>query len=267
MKQEQWRCRGWIFTASSPEHGKGDVTVGRCKHPRLTVVVVLVAAVGVVWGFKLVQVARSVERNAAYWSQPRGEAGGLLYVALGDSAAQGIGASAPDRGYVGLLAQRLRDRTGRPVEVVNLSRSGARIGEVVDVQLPALAALGRAADVLTVGIGGNDMGSYDGQAFAVAAERLAAGLPAGAYVADVPFFMHGRWERDAQQAADLLRSSASRHGLRPVALHAALRAHGWRAMFTEFAADWFHPNDRGHRVWADAFWREITRDPRVAAPR
>jgi vancomycin resistance protein YoaR len=25
-------------------------------------------------------------------------------------------------------------------------------------------------------------------------------------------------------------------------------------MATDFAADWFHPNDRGHRVWADAFW-------------
>ena len=28
-------------------------------------------------------------------------------------------------------------------------------------------------------------------------------------------------------------------------------------MLTDFAADWFHPNDRGHRVWADAFWDEM----------
>jgi hypothetical protein len=31
-------------------------------------------------------------------------------------------------------------------------------------------------------------------------------------------------------------------------------------MLTHFAADWFHPNDRGHRVWADAFWSEIMKD-------
>lgn len=28
-------------------------------------------------------------------------------------------------------------------------------------------------------------------------------------------------------------------------------------MLTQFAADWFHPNDRGHHVWADAFGRVI----------
>ena len=230
------------------------------RHRWVAGVVAVVVVVAAVWGVKLVRVARSVDRNADYWSRPQGQQGGLLYVALGDSAAQGIGASRPDRGYVGLLATWLRQRTGRPVEVINLSKSGARISDVVDTQLPALAALGRAPDVLTVGIGGNDMASYDLENFATAVERLTAALPAGAYVADVPYFMHGRWERNAQQAADLLRLSARRQGLRPVALHAALQAQGWRGMATQFAADWFHPNDRGYRVWAEAFWRELAHD-------
>ena len=57
---------------------------------------------------------------------------------------------------------------------------------------------------------------------------------------------------------------AAERGLRPVALHDALRAQGRQAMLTQFAADWFHPNDRGHRVWADAFWRELGSDiPRL----
>ena len=237
------------------------------RHRGFAVVVAVVLVVAVVWGVKLVQVARSVQRNADYWSQPQGQLGGLLYVALGDSAAQGIGASQPDRGYVGLLARRLRQRTGRPVQVINLSRSGARIRDVVDTQLPALAALGRAPDVLTVGIGGNDMASYDRRTFTVAVEGLTAALPVGSYVADVPYFMHGRWERNAQQAADLLRVSTSRHGLRPVALHASLQAQGWRGMVTQFAADWFHPNDRGYRIWAEAFWREIAQHLAGLAPR
>jgi acyl-CoA thioesterase I len=218
----------------------------------------LLAAVAV-WAVKLVQVARSVEARAEYWSEPRGEPGGLLYVALGDSAAQGIGASAPEKGYVGLLARRLRESTGRPVEVVNLSRSGARISDVLDRQLPALEALGREPDLLTVAVGGNDVRAYDRETFA---RRQRGGEPLclpGAYLADAPYFMHGRWERDAQQAADVLTDAAVAYGLQPVALHEALRAQGWRAMLTQFAADWFHPNDRGHRVWADAFWRAIER--------
>lgn len=32
-------------------------------------------------------------------------------------------------------------------------------------------------------------------------------------------------------------------------------------MVTDFAPDWFHPNDRGHRVWADAFWTAIGARP------
>jgi acyl-CoA thioesterase I len=237
------------------------------RHPVLAALVALVVLLAAVWAVNLVQLARSVDDRAQYWSQPRGEAGGLLYVALGDSAAQGIGASSPDNGYVGILAQRLRDSTGEPVEVVNLSRSGARIADVLDRQLPALADLGREPDLVTVAIGGNDVRDYDRETFASETERLTAALPSGTYVADAPYFMHGRWQRDAQQAADLLRRSTSQRDLRPVPLHEALRAQGWGAMFTQYAADWFHPNDRGHRVWADAFWQQIIDDEDLARRR
>lgn len=210
-----------------------------------------------VWVGKLVRLRRSVGEHERYWSTPRGRSGGLLYAALGDSAAQGIGASRPDLGYVGVLAARLGQARGEPVEVVNLSRSGARLADVLDTQLPTLSALGRTPDVVTVAIGGNDLAAYDRALFAAQADRLADGLPDGAYVADAPWFMHGRWERDAQQASRLLRDAAVRRGLQPVALHEAQRTRGWWAMLTDFAADWFHPNDRGHRVWADAFWQQL----------
>lgn len=230
------------------------------RHPVTAAMLAAVLVLVAVWAVKLGQVALGGRSNADYWSQPQGETGGLLYVALGDSAAQAVGTSDPRHGYVSLLADRLRDSTGRPVEIVNLSRSGARIKDVLDVQLPALAALGRTPDVVTVAIGGNDVRAYDRARFAAEADRLVAALPRGTYVADAPYFMHGRWERDADQAAGLLRQEATDEGLRPVALHAALKAQGWQAMLTQFAADWFHPNDRGHRVWADAFWREMAGD-------
>lgn len=214
-----------------------------------------------VWAVRLVRLARSVTTYAQYWGSARGEPGGLRYVALGDSAAQGIGAAKPDCGYVGLLARRMRDSSGRPVEVVNLSRTGARLDDVVEEQLPALAALGYEPDLVTVAVGGNDVRGYDRDRFNGAVERLTAALPAGAYVADVPFFGGGRWGRHARAAGDLLRASAVRRGLHPVALHAALERQGPAAVLTQFAADWFHPNDRGHRVWADAFWSAIRTDP------
>lgn len=235
------------------------------RHPAVAAALALALLAGSVWAVKIGKLARSASSNAQYWSSPHGQSGGLLYVALGDSAAQSIGASRPALGYVGLIAQRLRDRTGRHVQVVNLSRSGARIRDVLDVQLPALAELGRTPDVLTIAIGGNDVRAYDRRTFAKEAERLTSALPTGTYVADAPYFMHGHWETDAQQAADVITAGADAHGLRPVALHEALRAQGSSAMLRQFAADWFHPNDRGHRVWADAFWQKIVKDT-VASP-
>lgn len=170
-------------------------------------------------------------------------------------AAQGVGASSADKGYVGLLADRLRSRTGRPVEVVNLSMSGARVADVVADQLPRLQELD--PDVVTVAIGGNDVRGYEADRFAAEDHRLVAGLPAGTYVADVPYFMHGRWKTDSAQAAGTVRMAAAEAGLVVVPLNDRLRAEGLRGMLTQTSADLFHPDDRGYRVWGDAFWEEI----------
>lgn len=213
-----------------------------------------------VWLVRLVGVYRGLGRARDYWSRPRGPDDGLLYVALGDSAAQGVGASAPERGYVGLLAERLRLATGQPVRVINLSVSGARIDDVQERQLPALRDL--RPDLLTVAVGGNDVRGYQPATFGRQVDRLTAALPPGTFIADVPYFMHGHWERNSLHAAHAVTTSATRRDLHVVPLHEALRRQGWTAMLTQFAADWFHPNDRGHRVWADAFWSTICRSER-----
>jgi acyl-CoA thioesterase-1 len=217
-----------------------------------------------VWVVKLLRVTRSVDIYRQYWAVPRGEPDGLLYVALGDSAAQGVGASQPELGYVGLLAEHMRQRTGKPVEVLNLSRSGATLQDLIRDQLPRLAAL--TPDVVTVAIGGNDVRYYDGAQFARDVCTLTDGLPAGTAIADVPYFMHGRWARDAAEATRVLADCAHARGLVTVGLHEAMRARGGWAMATDFSADWFHPDDRGHRVWADAFWSALSSVPTFAPP-
>lgn len=75
--------------------------------------------------------------NSAWWREHAKLEGDLLYVALGDSTAQGIGASRPGNGYVGILADRIRALSGRTVRTVNLSVSGARATDLVEHQLPA----------------------------------------------------------------------------------------------------------------------------------
>ena len=164
---------------------------------------------------------------------------GEIYVALGDSTAQGIGASRPERGYVGLIARRLAVATGRPVRVVNLSVSGARVRDVVADQLPKLAGL--VPDVVTVAVGANDIRDNQIGRFSADIDALVAGLPANAVVGDVPWFMHGGTGRRSDDAAEYLARVASSRGLLVAGLHDATKQRGWGGMLTDFAADWSIP--------------------------
>lgn len=243
------------MTGESGRAGRQPPRAFPRRHKVLSAVLALSVALGGWWGVRFWQLRRSVGQYRAYWSVPRGETGGILYVALGDSTAQGIGASGPERGYVGLLARRLRATTGGPVQVLNLSRSGARIRDVVVEQLPRLA--GQAPDLVTVAVGGNDLKQYDAARFRADIDALVAGLPPGTVVGDVPWFMHGGTGRTSGEAAGYVAAQAGSRGMPVARLHRAMRERGWKSMITDFAADWFHPNNRGHRVWADAFWEAI----------
>lgn len=186
-----------------------------------------------------------VEQYAAAWSASNETAGagsGPLWLVLGDSAAQGVGASAHDRGYVGVVRERLEARDGRPWRVLNLSRSGARTREVVDVQWPAAAGL--AATLVTALVGGNDALRTARAQWTRDVRDLCAALPAGAVVGTVA---RGVFERKTRQVNEVLRASAAEHGLRV----ADLWAHTgppYRGLYS----DGFHPNDAGYLQWADA---------------
>lgn len=186
------------------------------------------------------------------WWRDHGSADGeLLYVAIGDSAAQGIGASRPDRSYVGLLAEHAREATGRSIRVVNLSVSGATTELAVRDQLPRFRRL--EPDLVTVAIGANDIANWDPAAFDRNIRAIFAELPAHAMVADLPCFHLRHNERKVAVANRMLRAIAQEHGLTVVPLHAVTRRRGLRGILTEFANDMFHPNDHGYRVWAEAF--------------
>ncbi|MDR5698463.1 SGNH/GDSL hydrolase family protein [Agromyces aerolatus] len=186
------------------------------------------------------------------WWRDRAAAGGdLVYAAIGDSTAQGIGASRPGLSYVGLIAEQIAERTGRAVHVANLSVSGATTALAVRDQLPKFARLD--ADVVTVSIGANDIAAWDADEFDGNIRTIFAALPRHAIVADVPCFYLPRNERKVAEANRMLRAAAREHGLRVVPLHEHTRRQGLRGILTEFARDMFHPNDAGYRVWAGAF--------------
>jgi len=194
--------------------------------------------------------------NSLWWRTHAKEKGDLLYVAIGDSAAQGIGASMPNRGYVGILADHIRLATGRTLRVINLSVSGATVELAVRDQLPRFAKL--QPDFVTVAIGANDIAQWDAATFESGIRQVFAALPPHALVADLPCFHLPHNERKVAVANRIVREVAAEHGLTVVPLHATTHREGWRSVFTQVANDMFHPNDRGYRVWAEAFLPELS---------
>jgi lysophospholipase L1-like esterase len=198
------------------------------------------------------RVLHSVPVHAAYWKQRAEDDGDLLYVALGDSTAQGVGAHRPDDGYVGALARDLEESTGRSVRVVNLSVSGARVAALVAEQLPVLEKLvadGSAPALVTVTIGANDTGRTPVEDFTRDMGTVIDALPAGSLVAEVPFF-NGRRGADAARFSAIIRDLVERRGdLVAVGLFDATR----RLRPREYAHDFFHPSARGYERYHRAF--------------
>lgn len=205
------------------------------------------------------QVRRSVAEYREHWRDlaeahdPDSDA--VRYVALGDSAAQAVGASTPEAGYVATVAQHLAGTTGRDVHMFNLSVSGAKAADVLEDQLPRLAALGFVPDVVTLGIGGNDVVDrrISVEAFLDNMAEVLAELPPGSYVADPPGFLIPPFEARSDAMAVGVRPLIRDAGHHLVALHRATRSAGHLGWVRNVAADAFHPNDRGYAGWAAAF--------------
>lgn len=215
---------------------------------------VFVVVVLLIEAAALLHLKSSIDRYADYWQQRAATKGEIAYLALGDSAAQGVGASAPEKGYVGLLAEKIKAEAGKSVRVINLSKSGATINDVIEQQLPQLQR--HQADLVTLDIGGNDVaGAYNSAQFKKQFNQLAQQLPPHTYVANIPYF-NGRI-RHNQQAIDASRhiaKSTRSDQLELVDLQNLTRE---RDSLKVYAADYFHPSDTGYKNWADAFWQVI----------
>lgn len=193
-----------------------------------------------------------VARYAAAWDEANGRArsgAGPLWVVLGDSTAQGIGAPTWNEGYIGQLLAALNDGADpdRPWRVLNLSRSGARTADVLDRQLPELEALASPPELVTCAIGANDIVRRTPvEALQDQLRALVARLPARAILATLPQGLHTLRTEAANQ---VIRSEAPAAGL-VVADVWARTGPPWGGKFAE---DGFHPGARGYADWASAF--------------
>jgi lysophospholipase L1-like esterase len=175
-----------------------------------------------------------------------------LWVVLGDSTAQGLGATGPRGGYVGQTLYELRRATGRHWRVLNLSVSGALMRDVVADQLPRLD--GVRPDLVTCGAGANDiLYSAPGKLFGDLRGLLAA-VPDDTVVLDLPL-LSGFWGIVGRMSVPYI--TRINRVINEVAAERKLRVaevsrHFIPPWVGKFSVDNFHPSQDGYRDWSRA---------------
>jgi len=185
---------------------------------------------------------------------------GPLWVALGDSTAQGLGAPGPDGGYVGQALSQLRRKTGQHWRVVNLSVSGSLIRDALAEQIPQLK--GYQPDLVTCGIGANDI-LYSAPAKLFSDLRaLLAAVPDKTVMLDLPL-MSGFWWIVGHMSVPyitrinrVIHDVADERGLTIAEVSKSFTA-PWVG---KFSVDNFHPSQDGYRDWTRAL---LAATPRV----
>jgi len=223
-----------------------------------------VVVVGALLGVLVVQALLARRGEAEPFTEaprtPRtfGEGGpGLRYVVLGDSTGAGQGAAYDDGIAVRTARHLARRAGGRRVRLVNLSISGAKLGDVVAEQLPL--AVRERPGVVLLSAGANDVtGLTSAGAARRALERIADALPSAALVLTASPDVGAsprlrpplRWAVDLRrrQLNAAFREVAAARGL-TVAPIAAVTGPQFRADPSLFSADRYHPDARGYATW------------------
>jgi lysophospholipase L1-like esterase len=179
---------------------------------------------------------------------------GPLWVVIGDSTAQGVGAPAYDQGYVGQLRAVLDEHSSAPWRVLNFSRSGARGADVLETQLPRLEGLEHPPELVTCAIGANDMRPTPLDQVLASMREIIRRLPQGAVLATIP---QGLRPPHAVAVNEVIRREAPAAGL----VVADVWAHTGPPWGGKYAADGFHPGLTGYANWAKAFAEALAAAP------
>lgn len=180
---------------------------------------------------------------------------GPLWIVLGDSASQGLGATRRGTAYVSVVHQRLRHRDAW--RVINLSRAGAGVADVLTRQLPELIELTKeeSAALVSCIVGAEDIvRRVPGVDHSLRA--LLAALPSGTVVGT---FARGARSGPAAAFDAITREEAARHRLRVAELPPRFGP-GSRGRESNLLGDVEHAG------WAEAVLAAIDGPPAEIAP-
>jgi len=194
------------------------------------------------------------EPFARYWDEQNATAlaeDGPLWVVIGDSTSQGIGANHPSESWVPLILDRLRDQNPK-WRVINLSITGGQYSDVTSGLLPRyreIVASEGTPELATLFVGSNNlMAPVSWPSMIRHLKEILQELPPNAVIANV-----GTESATNSTQARRINRAIKRAPHQPV--H-TFWPWSWPSRDGQ-AADRYHPNTVGYGYVADLVWPKI----------
>ena len=178
----------------------------------------------------------------------------IIYVALGDSLTEGLGASDYKNSFPYLLTEKLSVKGS--VQLYNLARSGATSQDVVVTQLPKVLPL--KPDLITLLIGTNDIHNLVSlKDFESNYRTIVATLKkseAKIYLFSIPYLGSDKiiyfpykfaLEERTRQFNNVVKKVSSDYGFEYIDLYTVKKSANF------YSSDEFHPSDEGYREWLE----------------
>lgn len=190
--------------------------------------------------------------------------GALNYVVLGDSLSSGVGTDNYFQSFPYLFAQKLSATTGK-LNLINLSKPGARTSDVLKIQLPKVLSLN--PDYISLLIGINDIHGlisetdFD-QNFGQIIDNLVTSTHSQIYVLNIPFLGSEKlihqpyrilFDWRTRQFNSFISSYCNFKRIHCIDLYSATKL-----IFSKqsdfYSRDQFHPSEAGYLMWSQLIY-------------
>jgi acyl-CoA thioesterase-1 len=191
----------------------------------------------------------------------------FVFIALGDSAVEGIGATHHTRSYTGVIYAIIKEKFPR-TEYHNFGKFGASTREVLSEQLDRAIKLH--PDLVTISVGANDMNKKImpkkfTENLRLIIERLQKETDAKIVINNLPDFTKSSAISLTHRSLSKLVISKYNKGIEKVASESDvffIDLHQHSRIYARYypeliADDKFHPSDFGHALWANTIMTSI----------
>jgi len=186
----------------------------------------------------------------------------FVYVAIGDSTVEGVGASDPSRSCPALVFEKIKHEKKRAY-FYNLGKSGARIRDVVELQLAKAVEL--KPDLITISVGANDLRHrtklrhFEKDFYELIktlkektkAEIIISNIPDVSVAPSLSIMVKYLSRFVAKRFNRIINEHAKQFRCILIDLYTGSKIYGRKSLGL-ISADGLHPSDKGYALWAKA---------------